>query len=98
MFITTWKGRSFDLGKMTMRDLIKAYFTFYAIQTYLGLAFVSLILTPYFFSRLGWSNCGGCSHYIAVPSGLVLITPLCITQPIPLPMEINRHNMETYSF
>ena len=52
MFITTWKGRSFDLGKMTMRDLIKAYFTFYAIQTYLGLAFVSLILTLIF--SVGW--------------------------------------------
>jgi len=39
----TWKGRSFDLGKMSMNDLIKAYFTFYAIQAYIALAVVAII-------------------------------------------------------
>ncbi len=98
MFITTWKGRSFDLGKMTMRDLIKAYFTFYAIQTYLGLAFVSLILTLIF--SVGWVGpiVAAAVIILLYPVVWYLLQPLCITQPIPLPMEINRHNMETYSF
>ena len=43
MFVSTWKGRSFDLGKMTFRDLIKAYATYYAIQVYFALAVVSII-------------------------------------------------------
>ena len=43
MIFATWKGRSFDLGKMTLNDLVKAYFTYYAIQVYLGLALVSVI-------------------------------------------------------
>ncbi|MFV0301473.1 MAG: sterol desaturase family protein [Paracoccus sp. (in: a-proteobacteria)] len=43
MFVKTWSGRSYDLGKMTMRDLVPAYLSFYAIQAYLGLALVSII-------------------------------------------------------
>lgn len=52
MFVATWKGRSFDLGKMTMGDLVKAYCTFYAIQAYFGLAVVSIIAAFVFES--GW--------------------------------------------
>ena len=52
MIFATWKGRSFDLGKMTMNDLVKAYFTYYAIQVYLGLALVSVIAS--FTLGTGW--------------------------------------------
>lgn len=31
MFVKTWKGRSYDLGKMGMKDLVPAYLSFYAI-------------------------------------------------------------------
>ncbi len=43
MFVKTWKGRSYDLGKMGMKDLVPAYLSFYAIQAYLALAVVSII-------------------------------------------------------
>lgn len=52
MIFATWKGRSFDLGKMTLNDLVKAYFTYYAIQVYLGLALVSVIAS--FALGTGW--------------------------------------------
>ena len=42
VFATTWHGRSFDLGKMTLSQLVKAYFTYYAIQVYLALAVISI--------------------------------------------------------
>ena len=52
MFVSTWKGRSFDLGKMTLRDLIKAYATYYAIQVYAALAVLSIAVAVY--SASGW--------------------------------------------
>lgn len=52
MLVKTWKGRSFDLGKMTMRELVKAYVSFYAIQVYVMLAIVSIIGTAYL--ATGW--------------------------------------------
>ncbi len=52
MFVKTWQGRSYDLGKMTMPDLVKAYCSFYAIQAYLGLAVLSIIAT--FWLATGW--------------------------------------------
>jgi len=52
MFAATWQGRSFDLGKMTLRDLIKAYVTFYAIQVYFALAVASIIAA--FVIGTGW--------------------------------------------
>ncbi|MDC0116039.1 sterol desaturase family protein [Octadecabacter sp.] len=52
MFSATWKGRSFDLGKMNLNDLVKAYFTYYAIQVYLVLAAASIIVA--FVLGAGW--------------------------------------------
>lgn len=52
MLFSTWKGRSFDLGKMTLRDLIKAYTTYYAIQVYAGLAAISIVAS--FLLATGW--------------------------------------------
>ena len=45
MFPRTWRGRSFDLGRMTLGDLVRAYFTYYAIQVYLALSVVSAAAT-----------------------------------------------------
>ncbi|MEM7644948.1 MAG: sterol desaturase family protein [Pseudomonadota bacterium] len=43
MFMNTWKGRSFDLGRMTLRELTAAYFTYYAIQAYLALGIAATL-------------------------------------------------------
>jgi sterol desaturase/sphingolipid hydroxylase (fatty acid hydroxylase superfamily) len=42
---TTWRGRSFDLGRMTLAELLQAYATYYAIQVYAGLAVLALAAT-----------------------------------------------------
>jgi sterol desaturase/sphingolipid hydroxylase (fatty acid hydroxylase superfamily) len=39
-----WKTRTHNLGRMTMDELVRAYFTYAAIQTYLALTVVSLAL------------------------------------------------------
>jgi len=39
-----WTGRSYDLGKMSFRDLAAAYSTYYAIHAYLIVAAVSLFV------------------------------------------------------
>lgn len=44
MLLKTWSGRSFDLGRMTLPELTRAYFTYYAIQVYLGLGVVTAVL------------------------------------------------------
>ncbi len=38
---STWTGRSYDLGKMSFRDLAVAYLTYYAIDAYLLVAAIS---------------------------------------------------------
>ncbi len=52
MFVKTWKGRSFDLGKMTMSELVRAYASFYAIQAYFGIAVLAIIAA--FAFGTGW--------------------------------------------
>ena len=44
MLFKTWKGRSFDLGRMGVRELNRAYFTYYAVQAYLAIAVISAIV------------------------------------------------------
>jgi sterol desaturase/sphingolipid hydroxylase (fatty acid hydroxylase superfamily) len=39
-----WKGRTHDLGRMTLRELVPAYFSYPAIQTYIVLAALSFAL------------------------------------------------------
>jgi sterol desaturase/sphingolipid hydroxylase (fatty acid hydroxylase superfamily) len=39
--IRAWSGREYRLDKMTLRELVVAYFTHYSIQVYLALAVVS---------------------------------------------------------
>jgi len=41
---STWTGRSYDLGKMSFRDLAVAYLTYYAIDAYLLVAAISAFL------------------------------------------------------
>jgi len=38
-----WSGRSYNLGKMTLRELVVAYFTYPAIQVYLLIATAALV-------------------------------------------------------
>jgi sterol desaturase/sphingolipid hydroxylase (fatty acid hydroxylase superfamily) len=45
MWGEAWRGRSYDLGKMSLRELAIAYWTYPAIQAYALLAVVSLVLT-----------------------------------------------------
>ena len=40
---TFWNGRKYHLDKMSLRDLIHAYFAYPAIQAYLGLGTISAI-------------------------------------------------------
>ncbi|MFY8092324.1 MAG: sterol desaturase family protein [Niveispirillum sp.] len=44
MWGDAWSGRSYDLGKMNLRELAIAYSTYPAIQAYAALALVSAIL------------------------------------------------------
>ena len=41
---STWTGRSYDLGKMSLADLAVAYLTYYAIDAYLLVAAISAVL------------------------------------------------------
>lgn len=45
MWGDAWRGRSYDLGKMSLRDLAVAYWTYPAIQAYAGLALVAAVLS-----------------------------------------------------
>ena len=45
MLLETWKGRSFDLGRMTFGELLRAYATYYAIQVYAALSVLGLAAT-----------------------------------------------------
>jgi sterol desaturase/sphingolipid hydroxylase (fatty acid hydroxylase superfamily) len=42
-----WKTRTHNLGRMTMDELVRAYFTYAAIQTYLALSVVSVALAVF---------------------------------------------------
>ncbi len=50
---SAWRGRSYDLGRMTLRELAVAYFTCPAIQLYMGLAVVMTALSVWFFQGVG---------------------------------------------
>ena len=43
-----WKTRTHNLGRMNLRDLVPAYFSYPAIQTYIVLAAISIGLTLFF--------------------------------------------------
>jgi len=49
-----WRGRSYDLGKMTLGDLWKAYLTYPAIQIYAALAVACAVAAAQWFS--GWTG------------------------------------------
>ncbi len=54
MFLTSklWQGQTHYLDKMNLKELVRAYFAFPAIQTYIVLTFVSLGLTVYLMESL----------------------------------------------
>ncbi len=39
-----WNNKRYNLAKMTLKDLVTAYFQYYAINVYLGLAVISTVL------------------------------------------------------
>src|ERR1700744_172123 len=41
---STWTGRSYDLGKMSFRDLALAYLTYYAIDAYLRVPAITALV------------------------------------------------------
>ncbi|SNR96711.1 MULTISPECIES: sterol desaturase family protein [unclassified Azospirillum] len=53
MWGDAWRGRSYDLGKMNLRDLAIAYSTYPAIQVYAALALISAVLALIWFES-GW--------------------------------------------
>jgi sterol desaturase/sphingolipid hydroxylase (fatty acid hydroxylase superfamily) len=63
-----WKGRTHNLARMTLKDLVKAFFTYPAVHAYIGLALASIALAWRW--RSGWSG-------IAVAALLaILVYPL----------------------
>jgi len=65
---TPWSGRKYFLDKMTLRDLVRAYVTYPAIQAYALLAVVGLALT-------GWWG-GDPLRLLAAAAATLLIYPL----------------------
>ena len=45
MWGDAWRGRSYDLGRMNLKELLIAYWTYPAIQVYAALSLVSAVLT-----------------------------------------------------
>lgn len=50
----TWAGQKYQLDKMSLSDLVVAYFTHYSIQVYLVLAILSIAAT--FYLAEGWGR------------------------------------------
>ena len=46
-----WRGRSYNLGKMTFRELVVAYLTYPAIQVYMLLALASVVAAAILISK-----------------------------------------------
>ncbi len=63
-----WRSQEYLLDRMTLRDLVKAYFTYPAIQVYLLLSVVSIGTTIYLLESL--------LHAIAAALLAVLVYPL----------------------
>jgi sterol desaturase/sphingolipid hydroxylase (fatty acid hydroxylase superfamily) len=51
--IGPWAGRKYFLDKMSLRELVQAYFTHYAIMSYLALSVVSIV------AALSWADGAG---------------------------------------
>lgn len=68
-----WTGRSYDLGKMSFRDLAIAYSTYYAIEAYLVLAAISTALAIHL--SVGWKApvMGGVAAFVVYPFAWYLI-------------------------
>ena len=68
-----WTGRSYDLGKMSFRDLAIAYSTYYAIDAYLVIAAISAAIAVHL--STGWipAALGGAAAVIAYPFAWYLI-------------------------
>jgi len=65
---TGWKGRTYDLGRMSFRDLLVAYATYPAIQVYAAMALVAAALAVL------WTERGARTALAAL--AMVLLYPL----------------------
>jgi sterol desaturase/sphingolipid hydroxylase (fatty acid hydroxylase superfamily) len=69
----SWTGRSYDLGKMSFRDLVIAYSTHYAIDAYLVIAAISAAVAVHV--STGWipAAIGGIAAFVVYPFAWYLI-------------------------
>ncbi|HTJ62757.1 MAG TPA: sterol desaturase family protein [Alphaproteobacteria bacterium] len=69
----SWTGRSYDLGKMSFRDLVIAYSTYYAIDAYLIVAAISATVAIHV--STGWvpAAIGGTAAFVVYPFAWYLI-------------------------
>ena len=70
--LSPWAGRKYYLNKMTLRELLVAYFTHHSILTYLALIAVSIWLAIVFAATPGPPLLGGLGHRPDLPAGRVL--------------------------
>jgi sterol desaturase/sphingolipid hydroxylase (fatty acid hydroxylase superfamily) len=68
-----WTGRSYDLGKMSFRDLAIAYSTYYAIHAYLIVAVISGIVAVHLADSWTSVAMGGVAAIILYPFAWYLI-------------------------
>jgi len=68
--VKTWRGRSFDLGRMTLTELVRAFATYYAIQAYVVLAAIAGGLV------IAWREPGGAFGVFAAIVIAFLVYPL----------------------
>lgn len=68
-----WKGRKHYLDKMTLSELVQAYFAYPAIQAYLALTLISVGVTLYL--GIGWVTLGRCviAALLIYPLGWYLV-------------------------
>lgn len=68
-----WTGRSYDLGKMSFRDLAVAFSTYYAIQAYLVIAIISAAVAIHAADSWAPATAGGAAAILVYPFAWYLI-------------------------
>jgi hypothetical protein len=68
-----WTGHSYDLGKMSFRDLAIAYSTYYAIDAYLAIAAISAAVAIHVSTSWIPAAIGGIAAFVVYPFAWYLI-------------------------
>ena len=64
-----WAGSKYNLSRMTMRDLVRAYFTHYAVVAYFALAAACLgMIATFCFYRLPSATAAVAAPQVALQS------------------------------